>query len=344
MIFMKYDIIIGLPSYNEADSITHVTQQVDRGLKKYFPDHKALIINGDSASTDRTVEVFKDVATDTPKETIMADKKGKGLNMFNILNRAREYEAKAIAFFDTDVMSVNEEWVSKLVGPVMDGYDFVAPYFIRSLYDGTITNQFAYPFFYSLYGVDVRQPIGGEVALSGAAADAILESPYPPEVERYGIDIFMTTTVASTGFKVAQASLGVKSHKPSLSKLEGMFFQVADTFFKMAKMHLGYLKTVRGITDVDHAKLDVAPPVVKADKEYLAQKAGTTEPLSSREWLDIVAENFGDAQKLTPYFFQRVLSFFEEIEDKSFETGEKMVKKQADMFFESREKILEKIQ
>jgi len=263
--------------------------------------------------------------------------------MFNILNRAREYEAEAIAFFDTDVMSVNGEWVSKLIGPVLEDYDFVAPYFIRSLYDGTITNQFAYPFFYSLYGVDVRQPIGGEVALSGAAADAILESPYPPEVERYGIDIFMTTTVASAGFKIAQASLGVKSHKPSLSKLDKMFFQVADTFFRIAKMHKSYLSTVRGVTDVFHEKLDIAPPIVKADKDYLAQRAASKEHLSSKEWLDLVAENFGDAQKLTPYFFQRVLSFFDEIEDKSFESGEKMVKDQADMFFEARDKIMEKI-
>jgi glycosyltransferase involved in cell wall biosynthesis len=340
---MKYDIIIGLPSYNEADSITHVTQQVDQGLKKFFPDRKALIINGDSASTDRTVEVFKDIATDTPKETIVADKKGKGVNMFNILNRAREYEAEAIAFFDTDVKSVSEDWVVKLVGPILEGNGFVAPYFIRSLWDGTITNQFAYPFFYSLYGVDIRQPIGGEVALSGAAADTILESPYPPEVERYGIDIFMATTVASAGFKVAQASLGVKSHKPSLSKLDGMFFQVADTFFKMAKMHRSYLNQVRGITDVSHEKLDIAPPVVKIDKEYLAEKAASKEHMDSRQWLDLVSEHFGDAQKLTPYFFQRVLSFFDEVEDKSFEMGEKMVQDQANMFFDEREKLIEKL-
>lgn len=340
---MKYDIIIGLPSYNEADSITHVTQKVDQGLRKYFPDHKALIINGDSASTDRTVEVFKDVATDTPKETIVADKKGKGLNIFNILNRAREYEAKVIVFFDADVMSIGDDWVSKLVGPILDDYDFVTPYFIRSLYDGTITNQFAYPFFYSLYGIDIRQPIGGEVALSGAAADAILESPYPPEVERYGIDIFMTTTVASVGFKITQASLGIKSHKPSLSKLDRMFFQVADTFFKMAKMHKSYLNTVRSVTDVPHEKLDIAPPIVKADRDYLTQKAASKEHLSSKEWLDLVVENFGDAHKLTPYFFQRVSSFFDEIEDKSFESGEKIVKEQADMFFETRDRIIEKI-
>ncbi len=340
---MKYDIIIGLPSYNEADSITHVTQKVDQGVKIFFPDHKALIINGDSASTDRTVEVFKNTATDTPKETIVADKKGKGVNVFNILNRAREYEAKAIAFFDTDVMSVGEDWVAKMIGPILDGQDFVAPYFVRSLWDGTITNQFAYPFFYSLYGVDVRQPIGGEIALSGAAANTVLESPYPPEVEKYGIDIFITTTVASAKRKITQGSLGVKSHKPSLSKLDKMFFQVADTFFKMTKMHYKYIKEVRAVTDISHEKLDIASPIVEVDKDYLAQRAAGKEHIDSRKWLELVAENFGDAQRLTPYFFQRVLSFFNEVEGRSHEEGEKIIQDQADMFFELRDSLVQKI-
>ena len=30
------DIIVGIPSYNEADSIGFVVEQVDKGLQKYF--------------------------------------------------------------------------------------------------------------------------------------------------------------------------------------------------------------------------------------------------------------------------------------------------------------------
>ncbi len=340
---MKYDIIIGLPSYNEADSIAHVTQEIDQGLKKHFPDRKALIINGDGASTDRTVEVFKNTVTNTPKEAIIADKKGKGVNIFNILNRAREYNADAVAFFDTDVKSINEDWILKLIGPIFDGCGFVTPYFIRSLYDGTITNQFAYPVFRSLYGIDIRQPIGGEIALSGAVAEAILESPYPPEVERYGIDIFIAATVASMGFKINQGSLGVKSHKPSLFKLDKMFFQVVDTFFKTAKMHYNYIEQVRAVTEIDFEKLNIAPPIIELDKDYLIERAASKEHLDSDEWINLIVEHFGNAQKLVPYFFQRVLSFFDEIENKSYESGERNIQEQTDMFFDKRQLLIEKI-
>lgn len=340
---MKYDIVIGLPSYNEEDSIAHVTRTVDRGLRKHFPNYRALIINGDSASTDRTVEVFRNIATDITKEIIIADRKGKGVNVFNILNRAREYEAKAIAFFDTDVASIGDDWVKKMLGPVFDGCGFVAPYFLRSLHDGTITNQFAYPLFRALYGADIRQPIGGEAALSGTAVDAILESSCPPEVERFGIDIFMAAVVLSAGYKVGQGSLGAKTHKPSLFKLEEMFFQVADTFFKVAKMHKKFIARVNAVQEIYREEPDVLPPVVSADEEYLAQRAAGAGRLDSEKWFELIVENFGDARKLTPYFFQRILTFFSEIEGLGHKDGEKLVRRQAEMFFEKRNDLVQKI-
>lgn len=41
----KIDIIVGIPTYNEADSISNTVQKIDKGLSKYFPEYKALIIN-----------------------------------------------------------------------------------------------------------------------------------------------------------------------------------------------------------------------------------------------------------------------------------------------------------
>lgn len=43
----KFDIIVGIPTYNEADSIANTVQKIDRGLDKYFPKHNALIVNVD---------------------------------------------------------------------------------------------------------------------------------------------------------------------------------------------------------------------------------------------------------------------------------------------------------
>ena len=39
------DIIVGIPSFNNARTIAHVVRAVQAGLAKYFPDHRAVIVN-----------------------------------------------------------------------------------------------------------------------------------------------------------------------------------------------------------------------------------------------------------------------------------------------------------
>ena len=52
-------------------------------------------------------------------------------------------------------------------------YDLVTPYYHRHKYDGTITNNIVYPLTRSLYGVSVRQPIGGEFGYVGPAVPPV---------------------------------------------------------------------------------------------------------------------------------------------------------------------------
>ncbi len=49
------DILVGIPSFNNARTIGHVVRAVQAGLAKYFPDRKAVLIDSDGGSTDGTV-------------------------------------------------------------------------------------------------------------------------------------------------------------------------------------------------------------------------------------------------------------------------------------------------
>jgi len=46
------DIIVGIPSFNNANTIGNVVSNFANGLKQYFPHFKSLIINSDGGSTD----------------------------------------------------------------------------------------------------------------------------------------------------------------------------------------------------------------------------------------------------------------------------------------------------
>jgi hypothetical protein len=128
-----------------------------------------------------------------------------------------------------------------LVAPVLEhGFDYVAPYYLRHKYDGTITNAIVYPLTRSLYGARVRQPIGGDFGLSGKLASRYLSKPvWDSDVARYGIDVWMTTTAICEGFRVCQAFLGAKIHdaKDPGADLSEMFTQVVATVFGLMETY-----------------------------------------------------------------------------------------------------------
>jgi len=235
----KADIIVGIPSYNEADCIPFVTEQAAIGLQTYFRDYSCALINCDNYSQDDTKGAFLNVETETPKIYISTPKgvKGKGNNFRNLFSKAVELEAKAIVVVDADLRSITPRWIKNLGEPLLQDYGYVAPIYIRHKYDGTITNHIAYPFSRAMYGRRIRQPIGGDFGFSGDMAKIYLESDLWDEyVALYGIDIWMTTLAINSPHPLGQAFLGApKIHraKDPAASLGPMFMDVISTIFRM---------------------------------------------------------------------------------------------------------------
>ncbi|HEY6973890.1 MAG TPA: glycosyltransferase, partial [Nitrospiraceae bacterium] len=178
------DILVGIPSYNNAGTVGHVVQAVSAGLAKYFPDRRAVLVNSDGGSSDKTRDIVASTVIDH-NHLFISDQQsvlhriitpyhgipGKGSAFRTIFEIARQLNAKACAVVDADLRSIAPEWIELLLRPLLDeGYDYVAPYYLRHKYDGTITNSLAYPLTRALYGQRIRQPIGGEFGFSGSLA------------------------------------------------------------------------------------------------------------------------------------------------------------------------------
>lgn len=235
----KADIIVGIPSYNEADSIAYPTDVASRGLINYFPDKKSVIINVDNNSPDGTKDAFMNTLTKVPKIYISTAKgvKGKGNNLKNLFEAAVELQTQAVVVVDADLTSITPQWIQYLGEPLFTGFNFVAPIYARHKYDGSITNHIAYPLQRTLFGLRVRQPIGGDFGFSGRMARAFLsEKTWNKSIAHFGIDIWMTTIAIARRFKVCQTFLGSpKSHKAKdpAKHLGPMFTQVCMTFFDL---------------------------------------------------------------------------------------------------------------
>ncbi len=231
----KAEIIVGIPSYNEEKTISHVVEQASLGLEQYFLKKKCVIINLDNNSTDKTKEVFFKSKKDIPLIYVSTEKnkQGKGYNLHNLFSMVKKLKAEVGMTFDSDLKSIQPDWIKKMAQPVFDDYDFVVPYYARHRADATITNNLVYPLIYGLLGLDIRQPIGGDFAFSNQMARHWLRKRWPKTAHQYGIDIFMTLTAFFDKMKIAQVNLGEKIHNVSNPKLGLMFFQVSETLFRM---------------------------------------------------------------------------------------------------------------
>jgi len=243
----KIDIVVGICTKNVEDTIEGVVKVVDRGLNDYFPDKKSLIIVSDGFSKDHTKERANKTVTTTEKMVLdQVGKIGKGNGVKTIFMKAEEVGAEAVALVDGDLTSIIPEWIKHLVQPILTGHDLVAPFYARHKYDGVITNHLAYPLTRALYGISIRQPIGGEYGLSAKMMKkALLHPLFPAE---FGIDIFITTVAACEDMKMIEAKLGIKSHdstkdyKDPKVLLVPMFNQVTGSILDLTIFYKDFSK------------------------------------------------------------------------------------------------------
>ena len=257
------DILVGVPSYNNAQTIGHVVRAVMAGLAKYFPKARAVLVNSDGGSKDGTqeevkkvqIEDFKTILTSHPIHPLSKivtpyyGIPGKGSAFRTIFEAAASLRAKACAVLDSDLRSITPEWMELLLRPVYEeGFDYVAPLYARHKFDGTITNSIVYPLTRALYGKRIRQPIGGDFGFSGKLAGFYLtQEVWETDVARFGIDIWMTTLAIAEGYRVCQSYLGAKIHdaKDPGSDLGPMFTQVVSSVYGMMGKYQPLWKEVK---------------------------------------------------------------------------------------------------
>jgi len=284
----EVDLLVGVPSYNNAKTIGHVVRAVMAGLAKYFPTAKAVLINSDGGSTDGTQEEVKRVRIEDYRTILTSHPvhpvhkivtpyhgiPGKGSAFRRIFEAAKGLKAKACAVVDSDLRSITPQWVELLLRPIYEeGFDYVAPLYARHKFDGTITNSIVYPLTRALYGKRVRQPIGGDFGFSGKLAQFYLSKDvWQTDVARFGIDIWMTTLAIAEGYRVCQAYLGAKIHdaKDPGSDLGPMFTQVVSSVFSLMGEYEEQWHAVAGSQEVPtfgfHYEVGLEPISVNLDR------------------------------------------------------------------------------
>jgi hypothetical protein len=275
------DILVGVPCYNNEDTITHVVQMVSHGIDVHYRDRRAVIMVADGGSTDDTRDVVKEFQLKPWQEkivTIYRGVGGKGTALRAIFEAAYRLKVRACACVDSDLRSISPDWVKYLLEPVMErAYESVAPVYSRYKYDGTITNNIVYNLVRALYGKRIRQPIGGDFAFSHRLARHYLEQDvWDTDIARFGIDIWMTTNAIVESAKICQANLGAKIHdaKDPADALGPMFRQVCGTVFSLMEQHESFWMPVSSSESVPIFGMEerIEPDPIQVNQPRMVQE------------------------------------------------------------------------
>jgi glucosylglycerate synthase len=222
------DVLVGVPTYNNAATVGHVVQAIRAGLLKYFPRERAVIVNADGGSRDQTSDLVRGASINDLQHStdlnalrtlhsINAEYAGgpaTGTALRTILASAELLRVSACAVVSPESTTIEPEWIERLLRPVYQGnFDFVTPLYRRHKFDGLLMRNLVYPMTRAFYGKQVREPYAAEFSFSGQLASHFLaQEIWTHEVGHTGTEIALTISAIIGGFRLAQSFLGVKPH------------------------------------------------------------------------------------------------------------------------------------
>lgn len=221
----EVDILVGLPSYNNAKTIEPVVRAIQAGILKCFPRERVVILNADGGSQDGTSDLVTGASIDDvwraskvyalrtlhAISTQYAQTPEPGTALRIILAAADLLRARACVVVSPDSSTIEPDWLQRLVRPVYDNSDLVLPIYSRQKYEGVLMRNLLYPMTRAIYGYRVREPYASEFAVSGRlATDFLGNGVWNDEWGRTGPEIRLTIAAITGKYRISQSFLGTK--------------------------------------------------------------------------------------------------------------------------------------
>jgi glucosylglycerate synthase len=251
----EVDILVGLPTHNNAKTIGSIVQTIQSGILRGFPRERAVIINADGGSRDGTPELVTGVSIDDVRRasnpyalrtlhsisTKYASSPASEVAFRTILAAAELLRAKACVVMSPESANIEPEWLSKLLRPIYrDGFDLVTPTYRRHKLEGLLITNLLYPMTRALYGLKIREAYSQEFGFSGRLGSKFLEqNVWSDGSGETGVELRFTLAAITGRNRICQSFLGEKDHVerraadlvPALRQTAGALFSALDPDF-----------------------------------------------------------------------------------------------------------------
>ena len=251
----EVDILVGLATHNNAQTIGSIVHTIRSGILRGFPRERAVIINADGGSRDGTPELVTGVSIDDVRpvsnlyalrtlhsiSTEYASSPASGVALRTILAAAELLRAKACVVMSPESVSIEPEWLSKLLRPIYDdGFDLVTPTYRRHKLEGLLITNLLYPMTRALYGTRIRETYSPEFGFSGRLGSQFLgQNVWTDGTDGDGAELRFTLAAITGKFRICQSFLGEKMHierraadlVPALRQTAGALFSALEPDF-----------------------------------------------------------------------------------------------------------------
>src|ERR1035438_4845670 len=222
----EVDILVGLPTHNNAKTIGSIVHTIQSDILRCFPRERAVIINADGGSRDGTPELVTGASIDDLRpasnpyalrtlhsiSTRYATSPSSGVALRTILAAAELLRAKACVVMSPESANIEPEWLSKLLRPIhRDGFDLVTPTYRRHKFEGLLMTNLLYPMIRALYGVRIREAYAPEFGFSGRLGSQFLgQNGWNDGTGGTGVELRFTLAAITGGYRICQSFLGEK--------------------------------------------------------------------------------------------------------------------------------------
>ena len=247
------DVLVGLPTLNNAATIVDVVRAVHVSFTRDFPRLRTVMINSDGGSADGTPDLIRGatfteadrVQTSHPLRTLHRvlvpyhGLPGKNTALRTVFAAAELTQAKVLVVIDPSGPATSPERVTELIAPIArSDVEFLAPRYRRHPRDGILITQLVRPLVRALYSIGLDEPLGAEFGCSGRFASHCLEQDiWNQESARFAIDLWLRTEAAAEQFAVGQIWRPATLPTGSRTTLREVVHQVVVSVVESLRAH-----------------------------------------------------------------------------------------------------------
>ncbi|MFJ5035524.1 hypothetical protein ACIQB5_47710 [Streptomyces sp. NPDC088560] len=185
-------------------------------------------------------QIGKHLPTRARKLALTGLPTGKGRQILHALRHVPVTHHDTVLVADTDTRNPAPEMYRALLNAARNGASCVVADYRRYWDEGNLTHHVARPLL-AATGIDLTQPLAGDIALSGEACARALSDRrrLPAElgecVDGYGVDAFLIAAAAGSGRPVTDVHLDcTKQHAPSFPHLPAIYQQAVPVLLAIA--------------------------------------------------------------------------------------------------------------